>query len=293
MKNSATTYGEPKDKASFGYVLWLIIGGKNANKGLAAQQLGIARPSLSNVIHGKKRISQQAIIQKRWRKILSTHYSERWRKHSDDFEKYAATMPSMAYLSLEPKDKTSFGYVLWQILGGEAGRFTEAARRLQIDRPALTAIFQGRRTISQNGLAEKQWEAILATHYPDNWRRHSSAFTSFIAKLPKSTGFPTREPSDKASFAHVLWLILGGKNLDIVKATRHLKIDNSSLSAIFRGHRRITKKTIVDKQWRQIFARHYPEEWKKYAAAFERRVAMQPATVGVSTREPENVSRIS
>jgi plasmid maintenance system antidote protein VapI len=289
MSGSSNTYGEPKDKAGFGYVLWLVIGGKDANKAVAAQRLGIARPSLSNVIHGTKRISQQALTQKRWREILAKHYPDNWRKYSADFERYAASMPRKAHLSPEPKDKTSFGHILWHILGGEEARFAEAARRLKIDPSSLTDICQGRRKISQKGLADKKWEKILAAHYADNWPRHSAAFHSFIAKLPKSsTGFATREPSNKASFAHVLWLILGGKNIGAAAATRRLKTDATQLSAIFCGLRRLSRKTLARKQWRKVLAKHYPDAWNRHAAAFERHTAMLPASAGVSTREPKD-----
>ena len=53
MKNVGKQSGEPKDAATFGYVLWQIIGGKEANKGRAAQHLGIAASLLSNIIHSK------------------------------------------------------------------------------------------------------------------------------------------------------------------------------------------------------------------------------------------------
>ncbi len=289
MNDSDKSYGEPKNKAGFGYVLWLIIGGKEANKGLAAQQLGIKGPSLSYIIHGKRRISQQTLMTKQWREILATHYPDNWRKFSVDFEKHAAAMPRKTHLSPEPKNKADFGYILWHILGGEDAAFAEAARRLKIDRSTLTDICQGRRTISRKGLAHKNWETILAAHYPDNWRRYSSAFDSFIVKLPKnSTGFSTREPENKASFAHVLWLILGGTNIDVVTATRHLKTDDTQLSAIFCGLRRISKKTMRKKQWRKVLAKHYALGWSQHAVAFERYAAMLPASAGVSSREPKD-----
>jgi hypothetical protein len=77
---------EPIDKTSFGYTLWLILGSKEAKIRKAAKRLSVARQFLSDIIHGRRQISQQALRDKQWRETFAVHYTDGWNRHHNTFE---------------------------------------------------------------------------------------------------------------------------------------------------------------------------------------------------------------
>jgi hypothetical protein len=91
-KRAGVSRAEPKDRNSFTYILWLILGGKDLNVRQVSEHLDIHPTWLSRLFHGLP-VSQNTLIRKRWREVLASEYSEGWRKHADEFEKYAATLP--------------------------------------------------------------------------------------------------------------------------------------------------------------------------------------------------------
>jgi plasmid maintenance system antidote protein VapI len=271
---------EPDDKNSFGYVLWSILGGKDAHMGEAAERLQIHRSNLSTIIHGKwRRVLPKTLAERKWRETLAQHYPEAWQRHQAAFEQYAdaSTKRSVSKtressITREPDDKNSFGYVLWNILGGKDANMREAAMRLQIHRVSLSAIIHGRKRISQKALINKQWRETLAQHYPEAWHRHKATFEQHANTLTKRSISKIREPDDKNSFGYVLWSILGGKDASMGEAAERLQIDNANLSKIIDGKwRRVLPKTLAKRKWRETLAQYYPEAWQKYKVAFEER----------------------
>ncbi|MFY9288418.1 MAG: hypothetical protein WAO98_07940 [Alphaproteobacteria bacterium] len=90
---------EPQDKESFGHVLFLILGGRNANLAKAQKYLGISRSTLSKIIHNHRNgrdslfISQQLIVHKNWREAFAEHYPETWKLHAATFEERVKALP--------------------------------------------------------------------------------------------------------------------------------------------------------------------------------------------------------
>jgi plasmid maintenance system antidote protein VapI len=167
---------EPQRPDSFGYVLWLIIGGENARIGEAADLLGIDRPSLSKIIHNKQHISQFTMKSQRWPAVLAKHFPAGWMRHKSNFYKHAAKLKRAQNKVKRPEDPESVGYVLWLILGGEDANLGEAAGRLKIQRPSLSAIIHGLDELSQDTLYNKHVREILAEHYPDSWNIYKDKF---------------------------------------------------------------------------------------------------------------------
>ena len=66
MKSSSAS-----SKLYFGTVLWKILGGRAANKRVAAQRLGISVRFLNNILYGRKPVSQRLLTKKRWRDVLA------------------------------------------------------------------------------------------------------------------------------------------------------------------------------------------------------------------------------
>lgn len=108
---------EPKLKAGFGYVLWLILGGERTNVMKAAELLNIDRTYLSAIIHGRAQTSQTCVNKKGWHRVLSQHYADGWKQYGALFDQHAGALQKRAGASRsEPKDRDSFGYILWLIV---------------------------------------------------------------------------------------------------------------------------------------------------------------------------------
>jgi plasmid maintenance system antidote protein VapI len=174
---------EPDDKEGFGHVLWSIIGGKNANISEAARRLKVAPPTLSRLIHDKLKFSQETITKKRWRKTFASYYSHTWHQNREAFEQHAKKLKGYtASRSRPPKNKNSFGYVLWCILGGKDANIGKAAQQLKIHPTALSRIIHGHLRISKKLIAEKGWRKIFADNYAEGWKLYCADFERHIEK---------------------------------------------------------------------------------------------------------------
>ena len=65
--------------------------GKEAEIVDAAPRLGIAPGTLTDTLHGKRKISRQMI--RKWKKILIVCYPHGWKKYVRIFEQRAARLP--------------------------------------------------------------------------------------------------------------------------------------------------------------------------------------------------------
>lgn len=108
-------------------------------------------------------------------------------------------LPPKGHKSPQPEDKQSFGYVLWRILGGENASIRVAAGRLGIGPSTLSSILHGRRRISRQAMAEKDWRGVFAAHYSGTWLDQQAAFEQCAAALPEQPGIKSRQPGDEES----------------------------------------------------------------------------------------------
>jgi|GEM_PF-2928622 plasmid maintenance system antidote protein VapI len=261
---------KPEDEKSFGYLLWLIIGGEDADINDAAQCLRIFPGTLDALLHGKKGISQQGIASRQWRTILAGHYPDAWRRYAVDFEKHVAALPTYGKIkSQNLEDDGSFGFVLWLILGGENADIPEAAKRLKVHYSAITKAIYGLWKPSQQIMKDKRWRETFAEYYPETWRQYESLFEERSAPSVRTPCVS----EDKKSFGYAVWLIIGGNRANIQEAAKRLKVDRSELSKIVCGRKQPSQNTVDEKQWRQTFAEHYPDAWRQYENLFEKSFA--------------------
>ena len=189
-------------KLHFGTVLWNILGGHDADKRLAAERLGINANFLSHVLHGRDRVSQRFLTDKRWRDVLAKYYSENWKQQSAAFEQCVARLRAYpGKCPREPKLKTGLGYVLWLILGGKGMNLGKAAERLNIDQTKLSAIIHGRVRTSRRFVTNKRWRDVLEKYYSESWTQQSAAFEQCVARLRANRGYCPRKPKLKPGSA--------------------------------------------------------------------------------------------
>lgn len=84
------------------------------------------------------------------------------------------------------------------------------------------------------------------------------------------------QPVNEQSFGYVVWRILGGETASIRKAAQRLSINPSALSSILHGRTQISQQALIEKNWRDVFATHYPDTWLKHQADFERYATTLP-----------------
>ncbi len=148
----------------------------------------------------------------------------------------------------------------------------EAPVRLSVKATKLGLIIQGKYTPTQAMIKKRRWRAAMAEFYGARWLRHAVAFDAHVAQLPRYRVTRLPAPEDKQSFGHVLWLILGEGDVRITRAGKQLRIAPSRLSGIIRGRYSIGARSVRRKGWRRVFANEYPVTWKRFSAAFERRL---------------------
>jgi len=173
-----------------------------------------------------------------------------------------------------------FGVLLSHILGGLEANQRVAAERLGVHVCMLNAILHGRQRVSQRLLANKRWRDVLEKYYPGGWKQHSAAFERCAARLRVSRGYCSSEPRNKGGFGYVLWLILGGEGMDLMKASEQLNIDHTYLSAIIHGRMRTSQQTVNKREWRRGLMEHYAEGWRQHADEFEKYAAALPVGAG-------------
>lgn len=72
---------EPDDKTSFGYTVWLTIGGPNGKIKNAAVLLKLTPSNMSSFLRGRHNVSAAAVAKKGWIRILEEKYPDGWREY--------------------------------------------------------------------------------------------------------------------------------------------------------------------------------------------------------------------
>jgi len=133
----------------FGRLLWKILGGRAANKRVAAQRLGISVRFLTKILYGRKAVSQRLLAKKRWRDVLAKYYPAGWEQYAAEFEECVVHFRVSRAHCLKPRKNAGLGYALWLILGGKKMDLMKAATQLNINRTCLSAIIHGLNRASQ------------------------------------------------------------------------------------------------------------------------------------------------
>jgi len=170
----------PSDKNSLQYVIWLILGGKNANIRQAAILLNMSICCFEKNMRGKKPFPVAALIDTNWEQIFSTHFSAAWQQHGKDFEQ----LKDQEILSRQktrlpfqgPEDLQSFGGALWRVLGCDASVVPQAAKVLGLLASDLRLIILNKRKVTQQFLVLHEWDQKLATINPVAWRQNKALY---------------------------------------------------------------------------------------------------------------------
>ncbi len=263
---------EPAHKFSFGHLLWLILGGQDADFGKAARRLDVALAHLTRLISGRGRVMPKTINGKHWRSVLAVHYPEGWARYAAAFDRLAVVDTKeirSGYSTGWIAPEGCFGHVLWRILGGDNANISRASTLLGIAVPTLNNVIRGNVDTTQTIVAGKRWAEILASHYPELWEIHQAEFTRCVRRLRVHRPSRAQRPTNIGSFGYVVWMILGGEEIRVDKAAERLLVHASYLSAVLHGRTRPFQKTIRRKKWRETFARYYADAWKTYKNQFE------------------------
>jgi hypothetical protein len=277
-----------RNKILFGNVLWKILGGRAANKRVAAQRLGIGVRFLNNILYGRKPVSQRLLARKRWRDVLAKYYPAGWEQYSTAFDESVVHFRVSRAPCFQPRRNAGLGYALWLILGGKKMDLIKGATQLNINRTCLSAIIHGLNRASQAYVDKGEWRKILSEHYPDGWEKYGALFDQRAGKLRKRAGVSRTEPKDRNSFAYILWLILGGKDLDVKQVSEQLDIHPTWLSRLFHGLR-VSQQTLIKKQWREVLASEYSEGWRAHADEFEKYASTLPIGAEVAKRNAKSM----
>jgi hypothetical protein len=267
----------------FGRLLWKILGGRAANKRVAAQRLGIGVRFLTKILYGRKAVSQRLLAKKRWRDVLAKYYPAGWEPYAAEFDECVAHFRVSRAHCRAPRMKSGLGHVLWLILGGRKMDLMKAATQLNINRTCLSGIIHGLKKSSQQYVNKAEWREILREDYPDGWKKYGAIFDERARVLSERAGVLRTEPKDRNSFAYILWLILGGKDLNVRKVSERLDIHPTWLSRLFHGLP-VSQNTLIRKRWREVLASEYGEGWRKHADEFEQYAATLPVGADVKKR---------
>jgi len=283
MKSSSA-----RSRLYFGRLLWKILGGRAANKRVAAQRLGIGVRFLTKILYGRKAVSQRLLAKKRWRDVLAKYYPAGWEQYAAEFDECVAHFRVSRAPCFQPRRNAGLGYALWLILGGRKMDLMKAATQLNINRTCLSAIIHGLNRASQAYVNKGEWRKILSEHYPDGWGKYGAIFDERAGKLRKRAGVSRTEPKDRNSFAYILWLILGGEDLDVRQVSEHLQIHPTWLSRLFHGLP-VSQQTLIKKRWREVLASEYAERWQEHADEFEKYASTLPIGVGGAKKSAKSM----
>ncbi len=290
----------PEDRGSFGYILWTILGGRRIDLPLAAQRLKLSSERLSGIVHGHTSLSRRFVSSKQWDRVLAEHYPDTWSKHRASFlarlETLAAYRGDGAHAQKKPEDRSSFGYIVWKILGGRAIGLPLAAQRLGLPKGRLSAILHSHIRPSQQFVTSRQWDRVLGLHYPQAWATHRDAFFARLETLtahPGADAGSAEPPRDGKSFGYALWLVLGAKVMDRERASALLQIPNTTLSTMIHGEKKPTQSLLKRKCWRETIAQHYPQGWQDYGEVFETRALRLKTHRGAKTASQDSGAKLA
>lgn len=290
---------KPKDKGSFGWLLWKILGGPEIDRRLAAERLRITPAWLTQILHHSRdenfpnlgKVTRRYVLKKNWRNILAQHYAEAWKVSRDEFEdrvqqQPVGPVPKPTSKTREPKDKGSFGWILWRIMDGPKMNTRLAARRLGIRPSSLSSILHHSRDtasssgkISQRYIRDKNWRAILEKYYREAWRVEGGEFEVRVLQQPSGS---SSEPADKTSLGWLVWAVLDGENINVEEAAKRLNdIKPRNLRRIIDGRNKITQAFLKKNNWLELLHQHYSDNFTlAHQIEFEERARRLPRNNG-------------
>ncbi|HEU0118682.1 MAG TPA: hypothetical protein VFR09_08635 [Alphaproteobacteria bacterium] len=276
MTGTIYTIREPNPSNVLGHLLWRIaLKDRLISVQDLAGLLDVYPQKITDILRGRKSISVESIVSKEWKRKLAEKFPDTWPKNEKAFNEYVLNKEASSESEdkkgaiPEPKDKTSIGHVLWQIFKGTSLSRAELAALLDIEADSFNRILAGNNIISSTLIINKKWECVLAENFPETWPANKIAFGIAMATLNTYSERLGPETAEADDFGNLLWRILGGPNINRKEAAQRLSINPSQLSGFLHNNLRVTQQTVINKNWRDVFAEHYSEDWKKHEAAFE------------------------
>ena len=165
-------------------MLWLILGGDAVNMGRAARLLEMMPKKLADIIKDDLQVSQAYIADHDWCERLAAHYPETWRLHAASFQQRLAGLPRRPLgRAAAINDETSFGHIVWKIIGGKDASVANAAERLHLHPSNLSAILHGRSRPTQQTIKKKRWRQTFARYYGEGWAAYRQVFEERARQL--------------------------------------------------------------------------------------------------------------
>jgi len=275
----------PGDRRSFGYLLWQIMGETETDIVAAMECLQIDRPGFYGHIYGIRGISYELIIKNRWAQRLDEYFPKNWLLFKEKFYEHVERIRQQTLNSItanrgaagyaaqliavasEPENQTSFGFLLWQIMGKSKINIEKALACLKIDSRAFVGFIYGHRQVQYALIIRNQWDQRLAKSYPEDWVLFKDAFYKHVEKIRQQTQVPP--PENKESLGYAVWQILGGEKFDLDLASERLGIRKSVLTSVLENRFKTQKKIKAELDFGKLET-CYPQTWKKYKSKFQR-----------------------
>lgn len=175
---SSLRHKPPGDERTLGFMLWKIIGGRYFDADKAALALQVDKPAVYAILHGNRRPSKNLITKHDWVARLRAHYPGGWVSHGKEFVEAVERLPprTRRIRSREPILQSSFGYILWKIIGGPYLSHTVAADVFGLSRHELNVVLHARTKLRLSDAKLERWREALAFNYPKSWLRYKAEF---------------------------------------------------------------------------------------------------------------------
>ncbi|MFA5957768.1 hypothetical protein [Hyphomicrobium sp.] len=175
-------HSSPANHSTIGFVLWQILGGVAYDAEQAKLVLAIDRGRLHDILHGKIRLSQQYIAENDWVGRLQAHYADAWNEFGENFLRQVGQLQPRTRIikSREPSDRTSFGYILWKILGGPYIGHSLATDVLGVSKHELRDLIYEKNWWRTTRIDLKSWRDVLAKEFPEQWQLHREQFDGYV-----------------------------------------------------------------------------------------------------------------
>jgi hypothetical protein len=267
-----------------------------------AGELLATHPAIvSDILSGRKTISQEFLNVRKWRDRFQQNFADVWEKHRDEFEQQAALLQPFNpgqklcasrsqekiiskkhFLHKKPQDEDCLGFALWKILGGSFLETRKAINVLQVSECRFYAILHNYNYPTQAYVLDRNWRGLLKEHYPIGWQEFGSLFEKFYNELPTGRGHRRKSPAptNQRSLGYTLWKILGGPELSSESAAQDLRISRHQLSGFLHNKNWRCLESLNIDGWGDVLRLHYPHTWKTYGEEFTSRSKQGYAATG-------------
>ena len=284
---------EPKNKDSFGYALFLVLG-PDADRDTAAADLKIKPRMLLRYLRGDTLPSQKLIHDKDWLNTFANNprYQIQWndskaRRNDSKARKFF----NKKFLQLRPREGqpprriklkpiyqiTKLGNIIQLICGGPNMHAAEVAVDLEMTHRNFSKILGGER-VSQQYIKQHKFREVFAAKHHEKWIKYKARFEKIVAKLPEKSSKNrgrVRQPKDKDSFEWLIWRIAGGYRMNRRFVAKLLGFKNPlHLRYFFSGRQPLSQKAILARRWKKILKREFPEAWKEWGGLFDERLKL-------------------